>query len=164
MTKRLLVVLLLWTALAAAAVREIQSDWAGLGRRISGKHVLLMLPKGETIEGRVTSVSADALAMTVSKTSDPATHPKGAASIPRASVSTIQLLEMRATGRIVGVVAGAAIGLAAAIGVAFSNGILSKETTGQTVAEIALIAGLPVAGYFIGRSLDHKVTLIRVVG
>jgi hypothetical protein len=90
-------------------------------------------------------------------------YPKRETSIPRASVSTIQLIEMRIIGRVAGTVIGAAIGLGAAVAIAVGNGILKKESGGQTAGGVIAIVGLPVAGFFIGRSLDRKVTLIKVI-
>jgi hypothetical protein len=81
-----------------------------------------------------------ALAMTIARTSDAHANPKGAASFPHAPVTTDQLLEMRPTGRIVGSVMGADAGLGAAVAIALG----------------------PPAGFFIERSLDRKVTSIKV--
>jgi len=162
MIRRLIAGALLWNIAALAATREVESSWANLSALIVSKRIALVLPGGARVEGEVVEVLPDALAMTISRTSDARANPKGAASIPRASVTTLQLLEMRPTGRIVGTVVGAAAGIGAAIGIVLIGGIFSKDTGGKTAGIIAVIVGLPVAGFFIGRSIDRKVTLIKV--
>ena len=162
MIRRLIAVALLLNIAAAAAVREIESSWANLSLLIASKRIALVLPSGASVEGTVAEVQPEALVMMVAKTSDAQANPKGNATIPRASVSTIQLLEMRPTYRIIGVVLGVAVGLGVAIGIALTNGLLSKQTTGQAVGETAAIVGFPVLGFFLGRSLDRKVTRITV--
>jgi hypothetical protein len=162
MIRRLIAAAVLWNIAAVAATREVECSWANLSALIVNKRIALVLPDGPRIEGEVVEVRPDALAMTISKTSDAHANPKGAASIPRASVTALQLLEMRPTGRIVGTVVGAAAGIGAAIGIVLINGIFSKDTGAKTAGIIAAIVGLPVAGFFIGRSIDRKVTLIKV--
>ncbi len=161
--RRLIAAALLSNIAALAAIREVESSWANLTALIVSKRIALVLPNGASVEGEVVEVRPDALAMTIARTSDAHANPKGAASIPRASVTKLQLLEMRPTGRIVGTVVGAAAGLGVAIGIAFIGGLFNKDATAKTAGIIAGIVTLPVAGFFIGRSLDRKVTLIKVV-
>jgi hypothetical protein len=163
MIGRMVAAALLFHIGATAAIRHADAKWEELGGLVSGKKIALTRPDGATIEGRVASVQADSLTLTTSKSSDVKAYPKRETSIPRASVSTIQLIEMRIIGRVAGTVIGAAIGLGAAVAIAVGNGILKKESGGQTAGGVIAIVGLPVAGFFIGRSLDRKVTLIKVI-
>jgi hypothetical protein len=162
MIRRLIAAAVLWNIAAVAATREVECSWANLSALIVNKRIALVLPDGASVEGEVVEVRPDALAITIVRTSDAHANPKGAASIPRASVTTLQLLEMRPTGRIVGTVVGTAVGIGAAIGIALIGGLFSKETTAKTAGIVAVIVGVPVVGFFIGRSFDRKVTLIKV--
>jgi hypothetical protein len=111
----------------------------------------------------VASVQADSLILTTLKSSDARAYPKRETSIPRASVSAVRLLEMRIVGRVAGTVTGAVIGVGTVVAIAVGNGILNKPSGGENAAAAIALVGLPVAGYFIGRSLDRKVTLIKVI-
>jgi hypothetical protein len=163
MTGKIIAAALLFHIAAMAATKQVEARWEELGGLVSGKKIALTLPDAVSIEGKVASVQADSLTLTIAKSSNVQAHPKRETSIPRASVSTIQLLEMRIIGRVAGTLIGAAIGVGTAVGIILSNGILNKQSGGQVVGETVAIVGLPVAGYFIGRSLDRKVTLIKVI-
>jgi hypothetical protein len=160
--RRLAAAALLLNIAAMAAVREIESSWANLNLLIVSKRIALVLPSGASVEGTVGELQPEGLVMMVAKTSDAQANPKGKATIPRASVSTIQLLEMRPTYRIIGTVLGVAVGLAVAVGIAVTNGFFAQTTKGQAVGETAAIVGFPVLGFLLGRSLDRKVTRITV--
>jgi hypothetical protein len=162
MLKRLIAAGLLWTIAGLAASGEVESSWANLSPLIVNKRIALILPGGARVEGEAVEVRPEELAMKIAKTSDAHANPKGVASIPRASVTTVQLLEMRFVGRIVGTIVGAGAGLGAAVGIALIGGLFSKDTAAKTAGIIAVTAGLPVAGFFIGWSLDRKVTLIKI--
>jgi hypothetical protein len=162
MMRRLIAAALLWNIAALAAAQQVESSWANLSALIVNKRIALVLPDGARVEGQASEVRPDALAMTTAKTSDARAHPKGVASIPRASVTTLQLIEMGSTGRIVGTIVGVGAGLGAAVGIALAGGIFSSDVGAKTAGMIGVIAGLPIAGFFIGRSIDRKVTLIKV--
>jgi hypothetical protein len=163
MIGRIIAVALLFRIGAMAAIKQVEVRWEELGGLISGKKISLLVPGGASIEGNVASVRADSLMLSIAKSSDVRAYPKRETSIPRASVSTVRLLEMRIIGRVAGTVIGAAIGLGIAVAIALGNGILKKESGGQTAGAVIGIVGLPVAGFFIGRSLDRRVTLIKVI-
>jgi hypothetical protein len=157
-----LALLLLFTLPSAAASREVETAWSDLGGLISSRKIALALPDGARIEGRALSVKADSIAITISKTSDRVAHPKGPASIPRASVTTLRLLEMRVRGRVIGTAAGIVGGLAAGAAIILANGLFTDTSTGRDVGAGVVIFGLPTAGYFLGRAADQKVTIIRI--
>ena len=148
---------------AMAAIKQVDVRWEQLGGLISGKKISLTLPDGASVEGNVASVQADSLILTTLKSSDARAYPKRETSIPRASVSAVRLLEMRIVGRVAGTVTGAVIGVGTVVAIAVGNGILNKPSGGENAAAAIALVGLPVAGYFIGRSLDRKVTLIKVI-
>jgi hypothetical protein len=162
MLKQVVAVALLWNIAGLAASGEVESSWANLSPLIVNKRIAIVLPGGGRVEGEAVEVRPEELAMKVGKTSDAHANPKGVASIPRASVKTLQLLEMRSTGRIVGTILGAGAGLGVAVAIILAGGIFSKDTGAKTAGIIAVTAGLPVAGFFIGRSADRKVTTIRI--
>jgi hypothetical protein len=153
---------LLFSAGAAAAVKRVDTAWTDLGGLISSRKVSLVLPDGAAIEGRAVSIRPDTLTMSISKTSDPRAHPKGTASVPRASITTLQLLEMSVRGRVIGTALGVVGGLAVGAGIVLANGLFAKTSTGQNAGACVAIFGLPVAGFFAGRALDRKVTLIKI--
>ncbi|HTM48672.1 MAG TPA: hypothetical protein VL285_08330 [Bryobacteraceae bacterium] len=160
--RQALALLLLFTFPSAAAIREVETAWSDLGGLISSRKIALVLPDGARIEGKALSVKADAIVMTISKTSDRGAHPQGPASIPRASVAALRLLEMRVRGRIIATTAGIVGGLAAGAGIILANGLFTDTSTGRDVGAAVAIFGLPTAGYFIGRAADKKVTVIRI--
>ena len=94
---------------------------------------------GTNVEGKVSSIQADSLTLRTPKSSDVQAYPKRETSIPRASVLTTQLLEMKFIER----VAGTVIGLATAAAIALSKGIFEKESGGQIAGEAAAQMGFP---------------------
>ena len=163
MIGRMIGAALLFHIAAIAAIKQVDAKWEELGGLISGKKIALRLPDGAAIEGKVASVQADSLTLMIAKSSNAQSYPKRETSIPRASVSTIRLLEMRIIGRVAGTVVGAVIGVGTVVAIAVGNGIFNKPSGGENAAEVVALVGLPVAGYFIGRSLDRKDTLIKIV-
>ena len=162
MMRRMIACVLLFTVGAFAAIKQVETVWSGLGDLILSRKIAFVLPDGAAIEGKAVSVQPDALRLTITKTSDPQGHPKGVASIPRSSISTLQLMEMRVVGRVIGTTVGLFAGLATGALIILSNGIFGKTSTGQSVGAGVAIVGFPVAGFFAGRTLDRKLTLIKV--
>jgi hypothetical protein len=163
MIDRMIVAALVFHIGAMAAIKQVDVRWEELGGLISGKKISLTLPEGASIEANVVSVQADSLTLMIAKSSNAQSYPKRETSIPRASVSTVRLLEMRIIGRVAGTLIGAVIGVGAVVAIAVGNGILNKPSGGENAAAAVALVGLPVAGFFIGRSLDRKVTLIKVI-
>jgi hypothetical protein len=163
MTGRIIAAALLLHIGATAAIKQVEARWEELGGLVLGKKIALTLPDGASIEGRVASVHADSLTLTIAKTSDAQAYPKRETSISRASVATVKLLEMRIIGRVAGTVIGAVIGVGAVVAIAVGNGILNKPSGGENAGVAVALVGLPVVGFLIGRSLDRKVTLIKIV-
>src|SRR5579859_1985305 len=106
MTGKIIAAALLFHIGAMAATKQVEARWEDLGGLILSKKIAITLPDGARIEGHVGSVQADSLALTITKSSDVQGHPKREASIPRASVATIQLIEMRIIGRVTGTIIG----------------------------------------------------------
>ncbi len=145
---------------AGAAKLEVQ--WNQLSPLVLGHTVSLVLPGGTAITGEVVAVRGESLTVDVRRTSDGKVQPKGTASIPRASVTTLQMTEARGTGgRILGVVVGVVVGMVA-------GGEIVAHATRTEAAAVAAFTSVSVAGaaggYYAGRSVDRHTTIIRVVG
>ena len=104
----------------------------------------------------------DSLTLDVRKTSDSKVQPKGTASIPRASVTTLQVTDAKgAGGRILGVVVGVVVGMVAGAEIVAHT---SRMTEG---AAVGTFTGVSIAGaaggYYAGKSVDRHTMIIRVV-
>jgi hypothetical protein len=151
-------------SMATAAWGPVELKWSELGPRIKGHNVELMLPDGVLLKGEVKAVREEALVLNVRRTSNSQAYPKGNAVIPRTSVSELSLKESRGKwGRSVGVslggLTGAAGGYAATT---YANS--GPDSAAAFLATFLVITGAgALAGYFLGRSADTRVTHIRVV-
>jgi hypothetical protein len=144
----------------ARAADEIQLKWTELGAIAIGHDVRLALPGGAVLQGEIEAVRDDSLVMIVAKTSDRKAFPKGQNSIPRASVSVVELKKTGGiSGRVVGTTTGAIGGLT------ISGEIIGHSNMSEgpaiTVFLVATI-GTTVAGYFAGRMVDRRVIRIRI--
>jgi hypothetical protein len=145
----------------AAAADEVQLKWTELGAIVIGHDVRLVLPGGAILRGEIEAVRDDSLVMIVAKTSERKAFPKGQNSIPRASVSVVEVRKVRGiAGRVIGTTAGVVGGLVIA-GETIGHSDMSE---GPAIA-VLLVAtvGTTVAGYFAGRSVDRRVTRVRVI-
>jgi hypothetical protein len=149
-------------ARAGAAPRQAQLRWDELDARIANKKVALVLPDGTHVEGKVIRVEPDGLRMDVRKSSDRNAQPKGSHLIPRRAVSFLRVTDYRKLGRLLGTTG--AIALAAGI-VAAQEIDLYEGPLVVIVPAVAAAgtAGAGVGGYYLGKSLDKRVTEIRVV-
>lgn len=136
-----------------------QLHWSELGAYINNQKIALVIPNGPRLEGRVLVVEPEALRLEVRKTSDAKAFAKGEASVPRASVTTLELRQMHIRGRVIGTAVGAVPFAALAVLVAD----LGLNKPGRAAAGLAAAASLPVAGYFLGRLADRKNTTITVL-
>ena len=140
----------------AAPASQLALRWSELQPVLDGRQISVQLPDGATVEGRYSSLQADALSMEVSKTSDPAKHPRGAASLARPELAQITVKRHRGwKGRTIGLIAGGAI---AAIFVGVLNAIVNNEgewsSTGAGIAA-AMTGGVIGIGYLIGWLADY---------
>jgi len=146
----------------AGPADPITLKWNELAPRVLEKTVSLILPSGVAIEGKVRAVEPDRLVLDVGKTSDRRTLAKGLQFIPRSMVAILQLVEHRRAGRIVGtagmLAAGAAITLAATNS-GYSEGIL---VVAAPAAGAVGTLGLGIGGYYFGKAIDKRVTIIRI--
>ena len=103
-------------AVAVAACLVAQAEplalrWSELEIALKGRQISVYLTDGATVEGKYSSQQADALSLQVTKTSDPAKHPKGATRLARSELALITVRRHRGwKGRTIGLMAGGAIG------------------------------------------------------
>jgi hypothetical protein len=158
--------LLLSGQCAAGAEAKLRLTWEGLAV-VAGNTVSMAMPGGAVITGTATGVESDALLVDVAKTTDPRSYPKGPLRIPRA---TLRVLELRG-GRSVGRILGGVLGM-------FAGGFLATEVVhaidgpgwggyqhfgADVAASACAIAGGIAAGYYTGKAIDQRRTLIEIV-
>ena len=149
---------LLW----AGEPRQLQLKWSEIGHRIEDRKVVLVLPGGTYVEGKVQRVVPDGMWLRVSKTSDHQAQPKGSHLIPRPSVSMLQVTEYRKLARLL-VTAGA---IAAAAGIVAAN--YPDLYEGPTVVIVPAVTaagmvGVAIGGYYVGKKLEKRVVEIHIV-
>jgi hypothetical protein len=136
----------------------VQLHWSELAAVVTGQKVAIATPEGPRVEGRVIAVGPDALSLQI--------RSKGETRIPRTSITTLELRQMRKRGSIIGTTAGAVLGLAGAVAIDIGEcGFLTNKCFPHkpVAAEVAVAIGLPVAGYFLGRWADRKNTRITIL-
>ena len=141
----------------ARAAEQLALRWSELQPVLAGRQISVQLTDGATVEGRYSSLQTDALSIQVSKTSDPAKHPKGATRLARPELTQITVKRHRGwKGRTIGLIAGGAI---AAVVAGLLHGISNNEVGGwsSTSAGVAAAGGGSAVGigYLIGWLADH---------
>jgi len=154
-------VLLACQSMAMAESGAIELKWSELSFHIQGRDIELALPDGTSLKGEVEAVREDALVLNVKKTSAAAPHPKGNAVIPRDSVSTLLVKESRGKwGRKIGVALGSITGATLGGYAAATN----ADSSAAGLSTFLVITGAgTLAGYFLGKSADRRVTHIRII-
>jgi hypothetical protein len=147
---------------AIAGTSKVEVRWNELSPLVLEHTVSLVLPGGTAIAGEVEAVRDDSLTLDVRKTSNSNVQPKGTASIPRASVTTLQVTDAKGPGgRILGVVVGVVVGMVAGAEIVAHTSRISEGAAVGTFTGVS-IAGA-TGGYYAGRSVDRHTTIIRVV-
>jgi hypothetical protein len=147
---------------ATAGTSKVEVRWNELSPLILGHTVSLVLPGGAAIAGEVVAVRDDSLTLDIRKTSDSKVQPKGTASIPRASITTLQVTDAKgAGGRILGVVVGVVVGMVAGAEIVAHTSRITEAAAVGTFTGVA-VAGA-TGGYYAGRGVDRHTTIIRVV-
>jgi hypothetical protein len=142
----------------AASVLELR--WEELQPLILGQRVTVTLADGATVHGDVLAVRDDALVVDVGRRPVPAAAQPGGR-LPRSAVATIRLERAgggggRNLGTIIGVLTGVVVG-----------GYVTSQVADSAGTGIPLFLGLASAitagGYYAGRRIDRRITIIRVV-
>jgi hypothetical protein len=140
--------------------KPLELKWSELGTMIVGQRVELMLADGTDIRGEAVAVREEALVMDVRKASGETVYQRGSATIPRGSIGLIKLDRRRGSwGRTMGTVVGVLSGLV--IG-GWAAAHTDSARAGIPVF-LSVASGISVAGYYTGREIDRRVTLIRIV-
>jgi hypothetical protein len=148
--------------LAQAATETVILRWSELSSAIGNQEVTVFLSGNVRIQGRAEQVEPDALVMTIRKTSDEQAYPKGSVSIPRVSVSEVRLKRVKGLGRLIGAAgAGTAAGLGS-LPWALSESRINVEDSTRGAQWLAITAAATVGGYFLGRLIDKKETIIHL--
>ncbi|MEO8049901.1 MAG: hypothetical protein ABI833_05750 [Acidobacteriota bacterium] len=147
--------------MATAAPKPLELTWSELSSKIQGRTIELTLPGGTTVGGEVAVVREESLVLNVRKTSDVKDYPKGSATIPRASVTVLSLIETEGKwGRKMGTGLGTLAGVLA-------GGFIAGTTAPSPGAGLAMFGAVTGAGslggYYLGKSADRKTILIRLV-
>ena len=155
------VVFCLVGTMAQAESKPLELRWNELAPLISGHVVNLTLSAGGSVRGEVAAVRDDSLVIDVRNSSDSKAYPKGSGSVPRSSITLIKAERTHGSwGRSIGTTLGVLTGL----GVGGQVAVNSADSAGAGIAIFLVVAGaISVGGYFLGRSLDRKVTTIRIV-
>ena len=110
----------------------------------------------------MTAVEPDGLRMDISKTSNRKTQPKGSQLIGRQMITALRVTEHKGYGR-VGLALGAA---AAAGGIVAAQQIDAYEGPAVVLVPVLIAVGTigaGIAGYFVGKKIDERVTEITIV-
>ena len=155
------VVLCLVQSNVAAQSKPLELRWNELSQIILNQSVEVSLPGGATIRGDVAAVRDDSLVLDVKKTSDAKAFPKGNAAVPRTSVTLLKVMRSRGNwgrnlGTTVGVLSGVVVG-------GYTAGTTADSAGTFIPLFLVMAAGISLMGYFLGKSLDRKVTMIRIV-
>ncbi len=157
-----LLIALLWTAPSSglSQTKPLELKWNEVGSIVAGHNIEAMLVDGAQVRGEAVAVREDALVMDIRKVSRTGAYQPGSGAIPRTAISLIKLERSRGgwgrtMGTIVGVLSGVVLGGWAAA---------HCDTAGKGIPTfLAISSGMSLGGYYLGRGLDKRTTLIRVV-
>ena len=144
---------------------QVRLRWNELDSHVTGKKVAMVLPDGTALKGKVRGVAPTGLQLDISKTSNKRVQPKGLHTIPRQLVSVMQTTEYRKMGRIVCTVGALAVAGALVARAATSSSSQLEGPLAIVLPAVGVVgtAGAGVAGYFFGKAIDKRVTVIRIV-
>jgi hypothetical protein len=159
MNKRLLAafsLLLLCSApIFAGSADQRQIAWSDLPM-VFDQNIRIVMPDGTRIEGKAVALESDALAVQVTKTTNVNDYPKGRLLVPRATLQAFDIHRPTFYWRVIGVFVGAVGGAVAGVGISATN--FGRTSSGGPVAATAAAVVVPVAGYYLGKRADQRVT------
>lgn len=129
----------------AASPEKLSLRWSELRSVLKGREVAARLTDGATVEGKFSSLQADTLSIRVTETDHPEKYPTGVTRLQKGEVSQLTLRPQGGKkGRIIGLIAGAAIAATAA-------GVLNAEANNESGnVNGGLIAGVAAGAIGIG--------------
>ena len=159
MNKRLLAaffLLLLCSApIFAGSADQRQIAWSDLPM-VFDQNIRIVMPDGTRIEGKAVALESDALAVQVTKTTNVNDYPKGRLLVPRATLQAFDIHRPTFYWRVIGVFVGAVGGAVAGVGISATH--FGRTSSGGPVAATAAAVVVPVAGYYLGKRADQRVT------
>ncbi|HEX9595236.1 MAG TPA: hypothetical protein VF982_00020, partial [Anaerolineales bacterium] len=148
----------------AEAQNEVERTWREMAFVVDHE-IAISLPDGVYVQGKALAVRPDGIDMDVKKTSEPSLHPKGKATVPRSSISSVELRTKRRSGRSIGA---KSVASAASVGGLILGGVVGEKFgSGDSILvgmAIGTVAGA-IGGVLVGRQLDMEgeTVFIRVV-
>ena len=142
-------------AVFAGGTDQRQIAWNDLSA-ILAKNVRIVMPDGTRIEGKAVALESDALAVQVTKTTNVNDYPKGRLLVPRATLQAFDIHRPTFYWRVIGVFVGAVGGAVAGVGISATH--FGRTSSGGPVAATAAAVVVPVAGYYLGKRADQRVT------
>ncbi len=148
--------------IAHADVKVLTLQWNEVGAAVRSQMVTVELTRHNRLKGTIIEVGQDAIRIDIQSSSDKKAFPPGEASVPRKEVGEIRIKRVKGVGRLIGA---AGIGTAASLGSlpwAISDS-RANVSDGKRIAQWVAITGAAVAGgYWLGRLIDTKVTVIKI--
>ena len=144
-----------------AESKPLELRWNELAPMINGHEIEVVLTDGATMRGEAVAVRENALLMDVKEVRRADGQNKGSVSIARNTLSSIKLQRTRGgwgrtMGTVLGVVGGVSVG-----------GYVAAAHTESAPAAIStfvgMTSGMTLTGYYIGRQLDKRFTVIRII-
>jgi hypothetical protein len=140
---------------STASDRPAQLTWDAFSAYVNGHcSIRMTLPDGTLIEGHPVIFRPEALEIAVYKTSDRQLHSKSRMTVPRESVSVVDIRKSRKRGRLIGTLVPLGIGAGLLAG-ATARSIESPIYGPLVAGGLTMVVGTPV-GYFIGRAFDRR--------
>ena len=165
-------ILITWMVVVLAALNgslaEAQSEVKRTWREIAyvvDHEIALSLPDGSYLQGKALAVRPDSIDMDVKETSEPNLHPKGETTVPRSSISSIELRTKRRSGRSIGA---KSVASAASVGGLILGGVIGRKGGSADSTFVGMAVGTivgAVGGVLVGQRLDteQESVFIRVV-
>jgi hypothetical protein len=138
----------------------VELRWAELGPVIAGQRVTAVLSDGSRITGDAVVVRDDALVLDVKRATGSQAYAGSNAPVPRPVIRTLEIERHGGAGRTLGTVLGVLAGVVI-------GGWVSAEVADSAGVGIPLFlgiaSGITVAGYYAGKQVSKRVTLIRII-
>lgn len=148
------------TPMPASPAGVLELRWEELSPLVLGHRVTIFLADDTRVHGDVAAVRDDAIVLADARASGPgALRPGGA--YPRGEVTRISVQrEGRSGGRTLGTIVGVLTGVVL-------GGWVSAESADSAGVGVPLFlgiaSGITAVGYYTGRRLDQRTTMIRIV-
>ncbi len=137
--------------------------WSEFSAKVAPKHTIRMvLPDGTLVEGHPLQLTADAMELSITRTSNRQAHAKGRATIPRGSVSVVEVRSPRWKGKLIGALAPIGIGTAIAVGGMAANQGSDDIYVYAAAGGLTIAAGAP-AGLLVGRAIDRRFERFTII-